>query len=48
MHVAVVLASPVIIITLIPAVRQSAIAGLTSGRIGSLIHTIPIKVAFDS
>jgi hypothetical protein len=38
----------VIIITLIPAVLQSLMAGLTSALTGSLIATIPIRVAFCS
>ena len=46
--IAVSLLSPVIIITLIPAVWQSAIAPLTSNLGGSLIQTIPINVAFSS
>jgi hypothetical protein len=48
MLAAVFLASPVIIMTLTPAVWQSSMAYGTSGRIGSMIHTIPMKVAFDS
>jgi hypothetical protein len=41
---AVSLLSPVIIITLIPAVLQSAMAYLTSSLTGSLIQTIPRNV----
>jgi len=42
---AVSLLSPVIIITLIPAVWQSRMAGATSGLTGSLMQTIPMNVA---
>ena len=44
MATAVSFESPVIIITLIPAVLQSAIAYLTSSLTGSLMQTIPRKV----
>jgi hypothetical protein len=48
MLAAVVLASPVIIMTLTPAVWQSSIDFGTSGLIGSMMHTTPIKVALLS
>lgn len=40
--------SPVIIITRMPAVVQSAMAGATSGRAGSLMPQMPTNTMFCS
>mmetsp|Transcript_26689 Transcript_26689/g.62444 ORF Transcript_26689/g.62444 Transcript_26689/m.62444 type:complete len:205 (+) Transcript_26689:112-726(+) len=45
---AVVLLSPVIMMTLIPATRHASMAGLHSGRGGSRMPTMPTKVISDS
>lgn len=46
--IAVSFASPVIMMTLTPAVRQSLIEALTSSRGGSLMHTKPTNWQSDS